>query len=74
MPLEHAHRPGRFAPGELAYSGLIFTRDDLQQTGQEQAAPGVRCPAPPARLPCGWWPVFGDPGGTGRALGRQDRG
>jgi hypothetical protein len=39
------------APGEVARSGLIFTRDDLQQTGQDRAARGASFPVPPARMP-----------------------
>ena len=59
-------------PGELTHSDLIFTCQALQQIGQDPTARGVRFPAPPTRMPFGWWPVSGDPGGAGYPLGQQD--
>jgi predicted enzyme related to lactoylglutathione lyase len=64
--------PRRQVPEELAHSDLIFTCDDLQQTYQELTARGVRFPAPPTRMPFGWWSMFADPDGTRYALGQQD--
>jgi lactoylglutathione lyase len=66
--------PRRQVPEELAQSDLIFTCDDLQQTYQQLTERRMRFPAPPTRMPFGWWSRFEDPDGNGIrvALGQRD--
>jgi len=56
----------------FAPRAVLWTAAPASQTGQDPTARGVRFPAPPARMPFGWWPVSGDPGGAGYPLGQQD--
>jgi predicted enzyme related to lactoylglutathione lyase len=71
LSLGSPEEPRREVPDELAHSDLIFTCDDLQQTYQELTERGVRFPAPPTRMPFGWWSMFKDTDGTRYALGQQ---
>ena len=60
----------RTVPEQLPHSPVFFNTDDIQKTYEELSARGVRCPAPPVRMPFGWWAMFEDHEGTRYALGQ----
>jgi len=55
---------------ELPHSPVFFDCADIEATHRELSERGVRFPAPPRRLPFGWWALFEDPDGTRYALGQ----
>lgn len=59
-------------PDGLPHSDVFFNCRDIQKTFQELTARGVRFPAPPAKLPFGWWSMFEDHEGTRFALGQWE--
>jgi predicted enzyme related to lactoylglutathione lyase len=65
-----ADQPRPEVPEELPHSPVFFNCDDIERTHRELAARGVRFPAPPKRMPFGWWAMFEDVDGTRYALGQ----
>src|SRR5215211_5499809 len=68
-----ADEPKREVPDELPHSPVFFNCADIEATYRELSERGVRFPAPPRRLPFGWWALFEDPDGTRYALGQCRR-
>jgi len=60
----------RDVPEQLPHSPIFFNCDDIEQTHRELTKRGVRFPAPPAKMPFGWWAMFEDQEGTRYALGQ----
>jgi predicted enzyme related to lactoylglutathione lyase len=57
-------------PDELPHSPVFFNCDDIQATFRALSEHGVKFPAPPTRMPFGWWAMFEDPDGSRYALGQ----
>jgi predicted enzyme related to lactoylglutathione lyase len=55
---------------QLPHSPIFFNCVDIEKTYAELCARGVRFPAPPAKMPFGWWSMFEDHEGTRYALGQ----
>ena len=65
-----AGEPPREVPDQLPHSPIFFNCEDIQQTYRELTERGVKFPAPPAKMPFGWWSMFEDEEGTRYALGQ----
>jgi predicted enzyme related to lactoylglutathione lyase len=55
-------------PDDLPHSPVFFGCDDIQETYRTLSARGVKFPAPPVKMPFGWWAMFEDPDGVRYAL------
>jgi predicted enzyme related to lactoylglutathione lyase len=67
-----ADAPRRSVEEHLPHSDVFFTCDDIVRTHAELVERGVRFPAPPAKMPFGWWAMFEDADGTRYALGQRE--
>jgi lactoylglutathione lyase len=65
-----AGEPRREVPDQLPHSPIFFNCEDIQQTYRELTERGVKFPAPPIKMPFGWWSMFEDDEGTRYALGQ----
>jgi predicted enzyme related to lactoylglutathione lyase len=62
--------PRRAVDDQLPHSDLFFTCADIEQTYNTLTQRGVRFPAPPTKMPFGWWSMFEDHEGTRYVLGQ----
>lgn len=65
-------QPRPEVPDMLPHSPVFFTCEDIQQTYRDLSERGVDFPAPPQKMPFGWWSMFTDQDGTRYALGQWE--
>jgi predicted enzyme related to lactoylglutathione lyase len=66
-----ADEPRREVDEQLPHSPVFFNCEDIRETHRELTERGVSFPAPPAKMPFGWWSMFEDDEGTRYALGQS---